>query len=277
MSAARTTRSSRIAAAFEAACLAELTALKPGNVHAHAAGHGMTVEDFARSAEAAAPAIAAPGRSVGERILAAVTATRAAVGQNTNLGIILLAAPLAVAAETGKDLATVLAGLRVADAVACYQAIRLAAPGGLGRAERHDVAEAPRVTLLEAMRAAADRDRIARQYVDGFADVRTLGVPCLRARRAAGWPEDWAMAATYLRFLAAFADSHVLRKHGPETAEAVRREAVPLARGLAATADPGALRAPLLAFDQALKERGINPGTSADLTVASHLAEAVLA
>jgi triphosphoribosyl-dephospho-CoA synthase len=29
------------------------------------------------------------------------------------------------------------------------------------------------------------------------------------------------------------------------------------------------MRAPLLAFDRALKERGINPGTSADLTVAT--------
>ena len=69
-----------IAAAFVAACRAELLALKPGNVHVHAAGHGMTVQDFERSAESAAPEIAASGRSVGERILAAVAATRAAVG-----------------------------------------------------------------------------------------------------------------------------------------------------------------------------------------------------
>ena len=56
-----------IAAAFLAACAAELAALKPGNVHVHAAGHGMTVEDFA-AAPAAAPAIAAAGAPVGERV-----------------------------------------------------------------------------------------------------------------------------------------------------------------------------------------------------------------
>ncbi len=86
-------------AAFGAACRAELQALKPGNVHVHAPGHGMTVEDFERSAEAAAPWVAAPGLGVGERVLRAVESTRAACGQNTNLGILLLAAPLAAAAE----------------------------------------------------------------------------------------------------------------------------------------------------------------------------------
>ncbi|MBX6323666.1 MAG: triphosphoribosyl-dephospho-CoA synthase, partial [Rhodospirillaceae bacterium] len=34
--------SARIAAAYVAACLAELRALKPGNVHAFADGHRMT-------------------------------------------------------------------------------------------------------------------------------------------------------------------------------------------------------------------------------------------
>ncbi|MFO1073239.1 MAG: triphosphoribosyl-dephospho-CoA synthase [Geminicoccaceae bacterium] len=265
-----------IAAAFVAACRAELLALKPGNVHVHAAGHGMTVRDFERSAEAAAPEIAASGRSVGERILAAVAATRAAVGQNTNLGIVLLAAPLAVAAETGAGLAAVLDGLTVADAAACYRAIRLAAPGGLGHAERHDVAEEPEVSLLEAMRAAAARDRIAWQYAHAFADVRGLGVARLRALRAAGWAEDRAVSATYLAFLGACADSHVLRKHGSATAERVRRAGAALERGLMRTADPTRLWTRLRAFDQALKRRGINPGTSADLTVASHLASALL-
>ncbi len=264
-------------AAFLAACRAELRALKPGNVHVHAPGHRMTVEDFERSAAAAAPWIAAAGLGVGERVLRAVEATRAACGQNTNLGILLLAAPLAAAAERPESLpeavAAVLAGLTVADADHAYRAIRLASPGGLGRSDRHDVAAPPTVTLLEAMRAAADRDQVAAQYANGFADVFAVGVAELAAARAAGWPEPWAVAATYLTFLARFPDTHVARKHGLAAAGSVCRRASALAAELRRAPDPAAAAPAFLAFDAELKAAGVNPGTSADLTVASHLAE----
>src|SRR5262249_31547453 len=87
-----------IAAAFTAACHDELDARKPANVHVFAAGHRMTASDFVRSAEAAAGPLARSSARVGARILDAVEATLAAVGTNTNLGIILLCAPLAAAA-----------------------------------------------------------------------------------------------------------------------------------------------------------------------------------
>ena len=262
-----------IAERFRAACRAELEAFKPGNVHVRSAGHGMTVEDFLASAEVAAPALAAPGASVGARILNAVAATRNRVGQNTNLGIVLLCAPLAAAAERNDPLRAslggVLARLDRNDAARAFRAIRIAAPGGLGSSEQHDVADEPKVTLLEAMQVAAHRDRIARQYVTGFADVLEVGVPRLLACRAAGWSEEWAVSGVYLRLLAAFPDSHVERKHGAEVAATVLREARGWARRLLAAADPARLAPDLLGFDRSLKARGINPGTSADLTVAS--------
>ena len=46
-------------------------ALKPGNVHVHAGGHGMEAEQFEASAVAAAPFLAAAGATVGARILRA--------------------------------------------------------------------------------------------------------------------------------------------------------------------------------------------------------------
>lgn len=269
-----------IAARFRAACEAELDALKPGNVHRHAAGHGMTVADFVRSAEVSAPHVADPWLGVGARVLAAVEATRAACGQNTNLGILLLAAPLAAAAQAGGGLRPalehVLAGLDHEDAMLAYRAIRLASPGGLGRSDRHDVATEPAVTLLAAMRAAADRDRIARQYVTGFKDVFAIGVATLGRLRRMGWPEPWAMAATYLAFLGAFPDTHIVRKHGLAAATEVRAEGRRLDRLLRGAPDPQAAQADLLASDATLKARGINPGTSADLSVASHFAAALL-
>ena len=237
----------------------------------------MTVADFLRSAEAAAPALCRPGAALGARIFDAVAATRAAVWQNTNLGIVLLSAPLLMAAEAhGSDLRAelrhVLANAGLRDAQAVFAAIRLADPGGLGEAARHDVREPARVTLAVAMAEAADRDSIARQWITGFADVFGLGLDCYRAARAGRQPAEWAALAAYLGFLAAFPDSHVRRKHGLETAEWVRREAAPIRDRVNGAADPAACLPALLDWDRRLKQRGINPGTSADLTVATILA-----
>jgi triphosphoribosyl-dephospho-CoA synthase len=262
-----------IAAAFRAACAAELEALKPGNVHSRAPGHGMTVEDFRRSAAAAAPAIADPRLGIGERILAAVQATRAAVGQNTNLGIVLLCAPLARAAELEVLLPVavrrVLRRLDVADARAAYAAIRLASPGGLGAVQTADVREAPTITLLEAMRLAEARDRIAWNYTHDLADVLRRGLPRLAALRARDWHEPWAVSAVYMGFLAALPDSHIARKHGIDAARALRERVRPLARRFLAAQRPEPFLGELLALDAALKAECLNPGTSADLTVAT--------
>jgi triphosphoribosyl-dephospho-CoA synthase len=263
-----------ITAAFTAACLDELDAPKPGNVHRYASGHRMTADDFVRSAAAAAQPLAQRGARVGTRILAAVEGTHAAVGANTNLGIILLAAPLAAAAEQGGTdlrpaLAGVLAALDVEDASLAFRAIVRAAPGGLGRAERHDVFAPATVTLRQAMAEAADRDRIARQYVSDFDDVFARGEPALAAALARGWPARWATLAVYLAFLASFPDSHILRKHGAAAAEDTQRKAEGFHARLQASAQPEELLTDLLAWDSALKRENINPGTSADLTVAT--------
>ena len=264
----------RIAAAFRTACVAELDALKPGNVHIFAAGHRMTVEQFMHSARAAATPLSVPGTCVGRRILDAVEATFAAVGANTNLGIILLCAPLAAAAETNPSdlrsaLGEVLDALDSEDANLAFRAIVRAAPAGLGRVERNDVFAPARVTLRQAMADAADRDRIARQYVTVYTDVFELGFPVLAAAAARAWEPAWAVLGVYLGFLSAFADSHVMRKHGLAVAEDVRKCAISFQAMLQSSRDPAHLADELLAWDAELKARGINPGTCADLTVAT--------
>jgi triphosphoribosyl-dephospho-CoA synthase len=267
-------RAELIAAAFKWACLAELEAPKPGNVHVFAGGHRMTPDLFIASAEAAAPPLSAEATRVGARIFGAVEATFAAVGANTNLGIILLCAPLAAAAEARTPdfraaLVNVLQSLDVEDAALAFRAIARAAPAGLGRSARHDVFERATVGLLQAMQQASDRDRIAKQYATYFADVLGVGLPAFEAgmRRYAG--QQWATLATYLGFLSAFPDTHILRKFGSPTAEEVQRKASAFQRSLQATEQPTALLPELLAWDAALKADGVNPGTSADLTVAT--------
>lgn len=270
-----------IARAFLAACEAELTALKPGNVHAYAAGHGMTVEDFRRSAVAAAPAIAAAGAPVGQRVRRGVEATRAAVGQNTNLGILLLCAPLAAAAEQAGGQAgglrartsEVLRSLTLGDARDAFAAIVQAGPGGLGRADEADVRQPPTVTLLEAMALAAARDRIAWNYAHGFQDVFRRGLPRLRALRRRGWPQPWAVSGLFMALLAAVPDSHVARRHGSQAAMELRARVRPQARALLAAGEPSSFERDLLLLDADLKQRGLNPGTTADLTVACLFAD----
>ncbi|KAB1072010.1 triphosphoribosyl-dephospho-CoA synthase [Methylobacterium planeticum] len=258
---------SLIASLYRAACLAELDALKPGNVHAFAAGHRMEVADFVTSADVSAPHLARAGAGVGTRVAAAMEATLAAVGQNTNLGILLLCAPLAVAAERGTRLGAVLGGLDAGDAEGVFAAIRAANPGGLGRAARHDVAAGgPAPPLLDAMAEAAPRDAIARAYVTGFAELRAIGLPALASARAAGLAPPWTTTAIHLAYLTRVPDSHIARKHGAARAEAARAEAARALQGLDLATRPVAA---LLAQDSFMKSSGLNPGTSADFTVAT--------
>jgi triphosphoribosyl-dephospho-CoA synthase len=267
--------------AFLWACGLDVAVRKPGNVSRASPGHGMQAAQFLRSAEVAAGPLFAAGQPVGARIEAAVVATRLAVGCNTNLGILLLCAPLAVAFErlAGDDgpqaLAVacrdVLGGLDVDDARAAYRAIALANPGGLGRSDAQDVAQAPSIDLRAAMTLAAERDSIARQYANGYADIFGCGLPALAddGRTLGG-----AVQAVFLAFLAGWPDSHIVRKLDSAAAQTVTAEAR-LWRDRLRAAPAVADGAAFAAWDEGLKALAINPGTSADLTVCSLFAAAL--
>lgn len=268
-----------IAEAVRASCMAEIRAFKPGNVSLDSPGHGMTAQQFIDSADAIADVLAAPGMRVGERIFRAIEATRKAVACNTNLGIVLLCAPLtqsvlAASAEPclKSRVMNVLARLDVADAEFAYRAIRLAAPAGLSRSRRHDVYSAPQVTLLEAMVEACDVDRIAAQYATGYSDIFQEGVPRGRAALERWRTEEWAAVAIYLALLARFPDTHIRRKFGVAVAGRVSQQAAELDYEIQQCDNPAEMLLSLEAFDQYLKGEGINPGTSADMTVATLLA-----
>jgi len=278
-------------AAFLRACRLDVAVRKPGNVSVASPGHRMTAEQFIASAHAAAAALCQPGAPVGERIEGAMRATWNAVGCNTNLGILLLCAPLAAAAEAvppGADemafrpaLKQVLAGLDLADAQAAFTAIALASPGGLGQAPQQDVRKPPSVNLRDAMALSAPRDRIAWQYVHDHADLFGIGLPALGTARTAlhAMPPDGvpspeleaAVLRVYLGFLGAFADSHIVRKRGDALAQTVMHDT----RAHAATLQSD--HAAVAAWDERLKADGINPGTSADLTVACLMLAGLLA
>ena len=266
--------------AFQYACELELQALKPGNVHTHADGHGMTVQDFRVSAVVSAAPLADPGLGLGERMFAAIKATREAVACNTNLGIVLLAGPLLYALQARRPdealrsaVTRVLESTTRKDADWAYRAIRIAAPAGLRAVPEQDVRGAPSVDLCEAMAQAAERDRIARQYSPAFGDIFDFALPCWRTLQRRWNDPAWASVGLYMELLARWPDTHVVRKYGNKTAAWLSRRAKPLAAELAKTKAPETFRDYLMDLDSELKRAGINPGTSADMTVATVLAE----
>ena len=261
--------------AYLHACEAELRAFKPGNVSVHSAGHDMTVEDFRHSAHASAPFLSDPRLSLGEKIFHAVKATRQAVGCNTNLGIVLLAAPLLHACLTtgpGKSLRErldrVLISTTREDADWVYQAIRLASPGGLGESEQHDIRSTPEVTLFEAMQIAAGRDRIAWQYVNSYSTVFDLAIPRYHEGMSIWDEEEWATVAVFAALLKDIPDSHIERKFGPRFNRAVADKLSQVDRALSASVKPEQTLPLLREVDAGFKSQGLNPGTTADLTVA---------
>ncbi|HLN29408.1 MAG TPA: triphosphoribosyl-dephospho-CoA synthase [Gemmataceae bacterium] len=255
------------------ACIWETTARCPGNAHRYRDFTDTSYVDFLTSAAVTAGVLDnAPGRPVGQTVLDGVRATRAVVNANTNLGVLLLLAPLA-SVPTGEDLRQgvelVLDTLTLQDSRAVYEAIRLANPAGLGEVPEQDIKEEPTESLRRIMTLASERDLVARQYANGYLEVFEEGIPALRHCLTMSPFLEEAIVYCHLTLMARFPDSLIARKRGPA-------EAVDAARQAQQVLDHGwpmnqAARAALSALDGWLRgaDRGRNPGTTSDLVTAS--------
>ncbi|MEM9351467.1 MAG: triphosphoribosyl-dephospho-CoA synthase [Planctomycetota bacterium] len=251
------------------ACLWEATAPKPGNVYRGADFEDLTYADFVTSAAVAGPAIESTiTQGVGRAMFEAVRATQAAVATNTNLGLVLLIGPLAAVEDEAVSQEAVLGVLDRLDAEDTrwvYEAIRAATPGGLGEAEEADVRDAPpEEPLRDVMALAAERDLVARQYANGFAEVRRLAERIGDAA-AAGTPLADAIVDAFVGQIAECPDTLISRKLGAEVAAEASAHA-----GRAAASKklgPDAYRAALGDLDFWLRADGHrrNPGATADL------------
>lgn len=270
-----------IGTAAQLACLLEASAPKPGNVSPGRHFRDARYEEFLASAAAIGPSMARAGEQpLGVTVREGIEATSRWARSNTNLGIVLLLAPLARARllpgapPTTREalreaVERVLAATTVADARDVYAAIRRASPGGLGRADEQDVAAEPTVTLLEAMRLAGSRDGVAREYASAFRATFEVGAPALDRARHDGLPWDDAVVEAYLTLLAASPDTHVARRAGAGRAAAISRRAAEVLGAGGVRNERG--RAEVAALDGELRDGGNsgNPGTTADLTAAS--------
>lgn len=271
------------------ACMLEVSAPKPGNVNRLHNFADLRFEDFLWSALAIGPAMeSAENYRVGQTIWRAIHDTQQVVKTNTNLGIVLLLAPLAKAAaqlvnrqeQTGDPqdrlqqlrgrLEKILSSLTVEDARLAYDAIQLAQAGALGQVSEGDISEEPKISLLEAMALAQERDAIAREYVSGYAISFEIGYPALAKAYQETGELSMAIVQTYLTILSQVPDTLIARKRGPGMAEQVSMWAADaLAMGGALTPEG---QETLVNLDRLLREaenHSLNPGTTADLTCAA--------
>jgi triphosphoribosyl-dephospho-CoA synthase len=251
--------------AAQIACILEATARKPGNVHRLADFPGDAhYLDFLLSAAAISPVFeTSPRIGLAATVYEAVAATRRVVATNTNLGMILLMAPLAAVPDgmpLREGVAEILGRTTVDDARVVYRAIRLANPGGLLEVPEQDIAIEPTIPLLQAMRLAEDRDLVARQYARGYADLFDLALPTLVSAVEWGTELESAIVSAYLLLLAARPDTLIARKRGRAVAEEASRRA----QEAMVTRD-------FDAFDAWLRGDGHarNPGATADLIAAT--------
>ncbi len=262
----------------ELACLLDVLAPKPGNVHRQRDFDDSTFEEFVLSAWSLGGVFAqAPGMSLGELVLEGVRATRRVASGNPNLGMVLLLSPLARAMVQPEGIplevrvARVLDASTREDARAVYEAIRLAGAGGMGRQAQQDVQDQPTVTLVEAMHQARSRDSVAAEYAHGYYRTFHQVYPALcRARlRCQHWSE--AMVEAFLEVLAAVPDTLIARKEGWDSALRVTRQASTVLFWGATGHHQGQRRLEVL--ERNLRSHGnrLNPGTTADLLAAGLL------
>jgi triphosphoribosyl-dephospho-CoA synthase len=255
------------------ACIWEATAPKPGNVYRGADFDDLTYADFLTSAAVIGPVIDRVSETgVGASVLAGVEATRAAVATNSNLGMLLLIAPLAAVPRElalREGIAVVVQRLGPEDTRCVYAAIRAAAPGGLGRVDEADVHadEPPALPLTNVMALAADRDLIAQQYVDDFAEVFRTADQIAAAAQSK--PLGEAIVDGYIELLAEHPDSLIARKCGRDVANAASSMAAAALKARAGGAE--AYGNAIAEFDFWLRADGHrrNPGTSADIVAAA--------
>ncbi|MDB4777966.1 triphosphoribosyl-dephospho-CoA synthase [bacterium] len=259
------------------ACLLEVSAPKPGNVHRGADFADTSFYDFQTSAVILGQTIdRCLDRPIGEMILECVRANQRHVGKNTNLGMVLLLCPLAKSIRfddsnscrldqelTGRALSE----LDRQDCSDVYQAIGLAAPGGLGKSETMDVAQAAPECLIGAMRASEDRDWVARQYSRNFETIFDHVIPMIvESQKTINTHE--AIVVAHVQTMAKFADSLIARKCGEPTALRSQQLAQKCLEQLDSKPD---FWAAVRELDFWLRSDGNrrNPGTTADLIAAA--------
>jgi len=250
---------------------------KPGNVDRHRDLEGLRFEHFLAGAVGAQRGLelAAEGGGVGASFERAVCGMAAQGGGNTQFGALLLLVPLVRTAREGltpSRTERIVESTTVDDAASFYRAfdhVDVFVSDPPSDLEALDVRRgsdavatlrARELTLYDVLEQSVPGDDVAREWVRGF--ERSFAAADQLA--TADGPLTHRVATVFLSLLADRPDTLVTKRHG----EAAAAEITDRARGLA---DRNAVETDLEAvetFADDLVERGLNPGTTADITAA---------
>ena len=266
---------SMIRDAYLYACHKDIEAIKPGNVNINSPHHDTTASDYLISSINSGSELFYDSYSLGDRILNAIVATKKETSMNTNLGIVLLCAPIAHALLNYKEMSLKEAITKTIDnatsddTVKICEAINIANPGGLGDVLDYDTKSMPAVKLREIMSYSAQYDRISYQYHNNYQDILDFIIPSLNKNMIKYKSSDISISMTYLQILGKIPDSHISRKLGEEIAKKTSNHVNDLLKIQDKDCSQGYLVKQLNDLDYEYKKKGINPGTTADLLVAS--------
>jgi triphosphoribosyl-dephospho-CoA synthase len=246
------------------AMMLEVTAYpKPGNIDRCHDYPSTRLEHFLASTILVRPVYERAERgegTLGTLIKDAVAATNVHSGGNTHFGAFLLLLPLLLGGDIPGALQRIDA-TTVEDAIAFYQAFALTRVRILDHTELDvndpktlDTLQKEGLTLLDVMHHSAPRDMVAREWTNGFALTRK-GADLLKAHGCG----RASILAAFLDLLCDEPDTFIAKKHGMDVAREVMQHAREVREGLQS----------LAAFDETLIARGINPGSLADILIAS--------
>ena len=197
---------------------------------------------------------------IGEIIRHAVRDTNCHDGGNTHFGAFLLLIPLIYG--KGIDGAMkALAATDSSDAVAFYKAfaltaVRMNATDELDVNDPHTLTliRERDMTLLDIMQHSAANDMVARELVTGY-PLSRRGADLLKELGLG----RQAIVDMFLTLLATEPDTFIIKKHGIETARGTMTGAREVLDGKRTAED----------LDAELIQRDINPGSTADITIAA--------
>ncbi len=141
-------------------------------------------------------------------------------------------------------------------------------PAGMGKVAEADLSAAPPSNLLAAMKLAAERDTIARQYTNNYREIASIVLPML-LENLRKLPTLSAIVRTHVEVLAALPDTLIARKCGALIAQQASEWAGEVL--IAAERSTEEYYHALADLDFWLRADGRkrNPGTTADLICAA--------
>ena len=261
--------------AYLFSCKKDIELIKPGNVNLLSSHKDTKAQDYLDSAILSSKELFNQNYSLGKRILESVNVTRSQVNVNTNLGIILLCAPVIQSyidfdnLDLREGIKKTLSTTSIKDTHDLCAAINISSPGGLGDSDMYDTASYPNASIKQIMDYSQEYDRISYQYSHNFSDIFDFIIPKLEFLNQRYESLDISLSLLFIEILAKIPDSHISRKFGDKIAKKTSNNAHDLLKILDREYDPDYLAKALNNLDYEYKKKGINPGTTADLLVAS--------